>query len=190
LLFSLPFSPSIRYSRGIHTHDEGMEESMQSISDGAKKLGVSRQSVYNRLDRAELAGHVHDRENGKCLDNEGIEILKGLYPVRADSQNRVNGQSGNCQNSVNGQASDNYADSYMKSLETERDFLRSMLTEKDKQIAEKDKQLFELASAIRMREEQGKAQLMIEASSQVPQEVTNIPQAAPKGGFFSRVFRK
>lgn len=133
---------------------------MQSISDVAKKLGVSRQSVYNRLDRAELTGHVHDTENGKCLDNEGIEILKGLYPIKADSQQTVNGQSGSCQDTGSRQASDNYADSYIKSLEAERDFLRNMLTEKDKQIAEKDKQL--LRTCFRYPYERGTGQSSID----------------------------
>lgn len=164
---------------------------MYSISDAAKKLGVSRQSIYNRLEKTELSEHVSETDKGKVLSQAGLEILRGLYTVKPDCQEFVrtqhadnkpigSGQQSNCQQYVggqpvdsqptsNGQSTDNQADSYTNSLEEQIDYLKTIVAEKDKQIAVKDEQIFSLTrltenSQILLKQEQDKNRLLIDTS--------------------------
>lgn len=104
-------------------------------------LSVSRQSVYNRLDRTELIGHIHDTDKGKVLSEIGVAILKTMYPVKPDSQQTVSVQSESCQNLQSGQEPDSLIETLLNSFKEQNDYLKSIIAEKDRQLSEKDRQL-------------------------------------------------
>lgn len=58
---------------------KGVFGSMYSISEAAKKIGVSRQSIYKKLDKSELQPYLQDSEKGKLISEEGLPILKDLF---------------------------------------------------------------------------------------------------------------
>ena len=111
---------------------------MYSISEVAKMLSVSRQSVYNRLDRTELIGHIHETDKGKMLTTVGIAILKTMYPVKPDSQKTVSVQSEICQDLQNGQEPDSLFETLLSSLKEQNDYLKSIISEKDRQLSAKE----------------------------------------------------
>lgn len=56
---------------------------MKKVSEVAKELGVSPQSIYKRINntfKQRLKEHVHKDEGGKTLiDTEGIEIIRESF---------------------------------------------------------------------------------------------------------------
>lgn len=114
---------------------------MYSISQAAKLIGVSRQSVYNRLDREELQEYICITSKGKMLRIEGLDTLKSLYPVRPDSHQTDNGQSEDNILIDNGQVSDSSqtvenlsTDKYINSIEEQLEYMKTIIIEKDKQL--------------------------------------------------------
>ncbi len=103
---------------------------MYSVRQAAEKIGVRRQSVYRKLKREELSGHLHDTEKGKAITEEGIEILRTLIELSEDSAETVAGQFGDSTATVDGQE----ANRYIKSLEEQLLYLKGVIAEKDKQI--------------------------------------------------------
>jgi hypothetical protein len=108
---------------------------MYPVSEVAKKLGVSRQSVYNRLDKKELQEYIHLTEKGKMISSEGVEVLKGLYSVNSDSQQTVSRQSEDSLFTPVGQDTDNPLEPLLNNLKEQVDYLKSVITEKDKQLS-------------------------------------------------------
>jgi biotin operon repressor len=56
------------------------------ISQVAKKLGVSRQAVYEKIKKLDLSQHLSDSDKGKQLSEEGIEILKESFGQTINSK--------------------------------------------------------------------------------------------------------
>jgi predicted transcriptional regulator len=77
---------------------------MKTISEIAKELSVSRQSVYRKVTKnvtGRLQGHVH-KENGATtmIDDVGVQILKDLFcnngyskVTQSDNQSDTRGDS-------------------------------------------------------------------------------------------------
>ena len=50
---------------------------LYSITEAAKRLQVSRVTVYNKLDKLpELKAHVKVQNNTKYIDDTGLEIIR------------------------------------------------------------------------------------------------------------------
>jgi predicted DNA-binding protein YlxM (UPF0122 family) len=145
-------------------------EKVYTMSEAAKLLRVSRQTVYNKIDRSDLQRHLQDTEKGKVLSEEGFQILKSLL---SNQNSTVNGQSNSVQDNK-------YIDSLIDSLKAENEQLSRLLSEQSKQIADLTRIVEN--SQVLLKSEQERNQLLLEAAQ--------APQEAPKGGFFSRVFRK
>lgn len=96
----------------------------KSISEVAKLLGVSRQTIYNKIDKGNLQRFTKDTDKGKVISAEGIDVLKGiLFPANET----VNGQSNFANDSK-------YVDTLIDSLKSENTHLKTMNFEQSKQI--------------------------------------------------------
>ncbi len=145
-------------------------ENVYTITEAARLLKVSRQTVYNKLDRPDLQGHLQDTDKGKVLTEQGFRLLQSLFNSQHST---VNGQSNAVQDSQ-------YIDTLIDSLKTENERLSNLLTDQSKQIDNLTRLLEN--SQVLLKSEQERNQLLLEASQ--------APQEAPKGGFLSRIFRK
>jgi predicted transcriptional regulator YheO len=103
------------------------------MSEIAKMLCVSRQTVYNKIDKLNLQQHIQESDKGKILSEEGLNILKKALGFTVST---VNIQSKPVNDSK-------YMDSYIDTLKSEIEHLRAVIIEKDRQSTEKDKQLCE-----------------------------------------------
>ena len=97
---------------------------MYSFSEVAKLLKVSRQTVYNKIDKCGLQSFTSDTDKGKVINEEGFHKLKDiLFPVN----DAIHGQS----NSVN---DSKYIDTLIDSLKNENTHIKGILSEQSKQI--------------------------------------------------------
>ena len=96
----------------------------KSISDVAKLLKVSRQTIYNKLDKGDLDKFTKVIDKVKFISPEGIEALKKMF---SPSNDTVNKQS-------NSQKESKYIDTLIESLRTENKSLKDQLSIKDNQI--------------------------------------------------------
>lgn len=129
-------------------------ERLETISEYAKRVGVSRQSVYQKIKKKDVAekikGHIVNTNGVKYLDQVAIELLESL-------QNGPHIQIGNTVES-NSSVIDETLASELKELREENTKLKDELLEKSnkyemvleqlvlaqKQIQETEKQLLEL----------------------------------------------
>jgi transcriptional regulator of acetoin/glycerol metabolism len=94
------------------------------IAEVAKLLGVSRQTIYNKIDKENLHHFTKDTDKGKVINAEGITALKGiLFPANET----VNGQSNFGDDSK-------YVDTLIDSLKSENTHLKAMNIEQSKQL--------------------------------------------------------
>ena len=124
---------------------------MKKISEVAKELGVSRQTVYRRVTKnatAELQSHVTKDDRGTTLiDTEGVAILTKMFDCNTDSN------------------ADNQ--SYSKSYSADNLLIEMM----QKQISEKDEMIKDLLRKLEimqvlLKNEQEKGQLLIEENNE------------------------
>lgn len=102
---------------------------MYTMSEAAKKIGVSRQSVYSKIDKENLGQYVKDSEKGKVITDKGFSILKGLFSEYIDSKPKiVNSQKDsksmdNLENEVDSNSNEPVLDKENKNADTLQDTL-------------------------------------------------------------------
>jgi len=63
---------------------------MMKISDVAKLLSTSRQTIYSKIDKLNLQEYVTVTDEGKMLSDKGIEKIRESLPQSQDSNKTVN----------------------------------------------------------------------------------------------------
>jgi len=120
---------------------------MKKVSELAKELGVSPQSIYKRINKTfkqQLKQHVHKDESGKTLiDSGGEEIIKRSFKRKDDEP---------------------FTDTF-------KEFLMKQVEEKDRQISELMKQNESLTNKLEimqilLKNEQEKGRMLIEAKEE------------------------
>lgn len=163
-----------------------------TISEFAKRAGVTRQSVYKRLDK-ELQPFVKEVDSRKTIDISALEVYSPQTNSRTDCRNTDNateevtencsvsdnetqrttrgcsatGKQGN-KTTVDSSTIVNATDRFTEHLEKEIEYLKMELAEKEKQIADKDKQITGYANefAQLVKKEQEISEKALQAASQ------------------------
>ena len=129
---------------------------MKKVSELAKELGVSPQSIYKRINKTfkqQLKQHVHKDESGKTLiDSGGEEIIKRSFKRKDDEP-----------------FNEPFTDTF-------KEFLVKQVEEKDRQISELMKQNESLTNKLEimqilLKNEQEKGRLLIEAKEEKPKGI-------------------
>lgn len=133
---------------------------MYYISEAAKLIGVSRQSIYNKIDKENLQQYVKETDKGKVITDKGFTILKGLFSEYIDSKSKVIDSQDDSQSTDNQEEevetndtqnttkspnsnSDNLQGSftsdmtldYINSLKEEKEHLKIIISDQSQQIA-------------------------------------------------------
>jgi hypothetical protein len=133
---------------------------MYSISEAAKLIGVSRQSIYNKIDKENLQQYIKETDKGKVITDKGFTILKRLFSEYIDSKSKVidsqdvsqstdnqeeDIESNTTQNTIeiHDSNTDNSQESftndmtldYINSLKEEKEHLKSIISDQGQQIA-------------------------------------------------------
>ena len=99
---------------------------MYMITEVAKLLGVSRQTIYNKIDKLELTKFTDMTDKGKVINEEGFQLLKDNL---TSPPNTVNSQP----NVVN---DSKYVDGLIDSLKSENEHLKGIIAEQSRQISD------------------------------------------------------
>jgi predicted RNase H-like nuclease (RuvC/YqgF family) len=96
---------------------------MTKISEVAKLLGISRQTVYIKINKLNLQQYLTITDSGKALSDEGVEKIRASLNLSHDSNPIVN------------QVTDNlHIDRLVDALSSQVTDLKKVIEEKDKQI--------------------------------------------------------
>ena len=149
-----------------------MKEQYISVSEFARRAGVSRQAIQQRLDTS-LQGFVKETQGKKVINIKGLE----LFEDASLAQGFVNLAQGS--KSENGGVDQGVIDVLQKTI----DLLQGQLDIKDQQLREKDKQI-ELLHKIIDQEQQlhaatTKQSLLPDQPATAPVEVVTVAEAAP-----------
>lgn len=128
-------------------------DKLESISEYAKRIGVSRQSVYQKIKKQDVAkqlkGHIIKTNGVKYLDDVAIELLESLQSTtQAKKENLINDTT----------LIENDVVNELQTLREENTKLKDEILEKSnkyetvleqlvlaqKQLADKEKELLEL----------------------------------------------
>lgn len=171
-----------------------------SISEFAKKAGVSRQAVYLRLDK-DLQSFVK-LDNGKKL----IQInALGLFNVKRDklpNTDFTNFTDTNLteltrdqkapeipENMLNVLLSQlDIKDKQLEEKDKQLDIKDKQIAEKDRQIAEKDKQLSDLTELLRIEQQSAQQAQALHAGT--IKQTALIESDSCKNSFWTRLFRR
>lgn len=109
---------------------------MQKVAEVAEELGVTRQTVYNWIDRLgkKLESHIHTLDGAKALDVEGVEIIREAVGVKTGF--KEDGEQGQGNGEGHGRE-DLLNEVLMDHIER----LEAQLEEKDRQLERKDELL-------------------------------------------------
>ena len=126
---------------------------MKKVSEVAKQLEVSRQTIYNHIGKLDddIAKHIYRQEGVKVIDGQGIKLIKrsiGRQKGFKKSTEEFDSQEGDNQQQGEKEA----LQGHIKSLKEEIDRLESELQEKNKQLERKDKQLENFQVMLQRRE--------------------------------------
>jgi transposase len=165
-----------------------------SISEVSKQLNVSKVTIYKKINKInELKQHVKQLKDGICIAEEGIEVIKkslqenqAMKHLQPELKGEPTSEETTVELTVYKQLIE-IMEKQVLELKEDRQRLYEQLGIKDKQLesltdALSTAQRLNENSQVLLRQEQEKNQLLLEAAQ--------APQEAPKGGFFSRVFRK
>jgi predicted DNA-binding protein YlxM (UPF0122 family) len=155
---------------------------MYSISEISKMIGVSRQSIYKKIDKEGLQEYLIDGEKGKVVTDEGLDVLKGLFSEYLDSKpDTDNLQEKNSSTTDNLQA--DYIDSLKSDIEylkgvisDERESLRDIISDQSQQITSLTRLLEN--SQVLLKQQQEKI-LFLES-----------PPVKEKASFWSSIFNR
>lgn len=103
-----------------------MKDEYISISEFARKAGVSRQAIQQRIGTS-LRDFVKDTQGKKLLNSKGLELFKGASLAQGD---------------------DNIAQGVLDLLRAELDAKNQQLRDKDQQLREKDQRIAELTDRL------------------------------------------
>lgn len=120
---------------------------LYSVSEASESIGLSKQSIYNKLKLKELQGHIVKKQGITYIDDIGLNLIK-------DSLNnlKIEKTDLNCLNiknddtTANEEVATDTAD--LKLDDKLYNVLIKQLETKDKQIEEKDIQIHELHKLI------------------------------------------
>lgn len=115
---------------------------MKKVSEVAELLGVTRQTVYNHIDKIDkqINSHIYIKEGVKVIDEQGIELIKSSIDGKdifteeftEDLQQQDDPQNDNVKEALQ---------DHINSLKSEIDRLENELQEKNKQLDKKDQLL-------------------------------------------------
>jgi len=113
---------------------------MYLLSEVAKLIGVSRQSIYKKIDKEALEKYLQDTDKGKVISEKGYTILKKSFKEYLDSKQVTdNNKSTSCEQPDNLQC--DYTGDYIDSLKSEIDHLRGVVSEQGQQLINMSKLL-------------------------------------------------
>lgn len=105
-----------------------------TVSQAAKELNVSRQTIYIKLNKLDLQDHIVIENNIKYITHKGLEIIRESLCKQVDSKDDSNVDSkvdvnndDNLQENLTSLNSD-----YINSLKDEIQYLREQLVNRDK----------------------------------------------------------
>ena len=55
------------------------KQKVYTMSEAAKLIGVSRQSIYKKIDRPALQEYLSDSDKGKVISEKGLNVLRKLF---------------------------------------------------------------------------------------------------------------
>lgn len=122
-----------------------------TMSEVAKLLNVSRQTVYNKINSQDLQPYIHDTDRGKILLEEGFQILKTMLGSTVNLQSKPVNDS-------------KYIDTLIDSLKSENENLRRIVVDQSKQIENLTKLIEN--SQVLLKHEQEKNALLLESSEE------------------------
>jgi DNA-binding transcriptional MerR regulator len=96
---------------------------MTKISEVAKLLGISRQTVYIKINKLNLQQYLTITDSGKALSDEGVEKIRETLSGVNDSNQ-----------SVNQKTDSGHFDRLVDVLTIQNAELKKIIEEKDKQI--------------------------------------------------------
>ena len=112
---------------------------MKKVSEVAELLGVTRQTVYNHIDKIdkEINSYIYIKEGVKVIDKKGIELIKASIDGKdiftkeftEDLQKQDDIQNDNVKEALQ---------DHIDSLKSEIERLEKELKEKNKQLDNKD----------------------------------------------------
>lgn len=140
-----------------------MKDEYISISEFARRAGVSRQAIQQRLDTS-LREFVKDTQGKKLLNSKGLELFKGASLAQGD---------------------DNLAQGVLELLRAELEAKNQQLRDKDQQLREKDQRIAELTDRLAemgMRAQELHAGTMVQqlgpGSDQIQEPVIDVDAPA------------
>lgn len=127
---------------------------MKKVSKVAELLGVTRQTVYNHIDKIdkEINSHIYTKEGVKVIDDKGIELIKASIEgkeVFTEGFTDDLHQQDDLQNDNVKEALQNH----INSLKSEIDRLENELQEKNKQLDMKDQLMQNFQVMLQNKEE-------------------------------------
>jgi len=105
---------------------------MYSISEVSKIIGVSRQSIYKKVNKEGLQEYLVNGEKGKVITEKGLSVLKKLFSEYLDSKPEDdNLQQKNCSPTDNLQGE--FTTDYIASLKAEIHHLKGIISDQSQQ---------------------------------------------------------
>jgi predicted DNA-binding protein YlxM (UPF0122 family) len=120
-----------------------------TISETAKMLNVSRQTVYNKIDSEDLQPYLQDSEKGKTISEKGFHVLKNMLGSTSNGQSK-------------GVNDGQYIDRLIDSLKAENTKLYSVISDQLKQIENLTKLIEN--SQILLKQEQDRSKMLLESA--------------------------
>ena len=112
---------------------------MKKVSEVAEQLGVTRQTVYNHIDKLdkEINSYIYTSEGVKVIDEQGIELIQASIEGKKIFTDRFTDDIQQQDDSQNDKVKEALQD-HINSLKSEVDRLEKELSEKNKQLDMKD----------------------------------------------------
>ena len=164
-----------------------------SVSEFAKKAGVSRQAIYLRIDKD--LHHFVKLENGKkliqmrALDLFGVKHDKLSTTNLTDFTNNDQKTPNISENMLNILLNQlDIKDKQLEEKDKQLDIKDKQIAEKDKQLAEKDKQLSDLTELLKVEQQSAQQAQALHAGT--IKQTALIENDNCKSGFWSRLFKR
>jgi SMC interacting uncharacterized protein involved in chromosome segregation len=101
------------------------------VSELANDLGVSRQTIYNHIDKLQpkIDNHIDKFKGAKVIDKQGVEMIQRSVKDKSNFDND--------QNKVNSKGDEEKAKLYQRQIE----LLEKQIDQLEKQVEKKDQQI-------------------------------------------------
>ena len=133
---------------------------LRSVAEVSVLTGLSKVSIYNKIKLKEIEKYVVKNKGITYISDEGINLIfKGLNlndDKLKDLTNGLNSEREDFDISIKNTDFKEFNKEYLNSLNSENEFLKKQLDEKDKQISELHKLIEN--SQILLKEEQKKSE--------------------------------